>query len=136
MHDTSSLIHVYIFNNVLTDSSQDQAMVDLLEVLADDGFRANRSKTVSQQLSASCIYNSDDEEAVPELEKRESELSKIMSQRWDSDMPENSSARKRSPNFILVNFWNCLLSAFNSYLWFYMISQTHLIRKVKLLNPF
>lgn len=90
-------------------------MVDLLEALADDGFRANRSRTVSQQLSASCIYNSDDEEAGPELEKRESELSKIMSQRWDSDMPENSSAWKRSPNFTLVNFWNFgLLSAFNS----------------------
>lgn len=90
-------------------------MVDLLEALADDGFRANRSRAVSQQLSDSCIYNSDDEEAGPELEKRESELSKIMSQRWDSDMPENSSAWKRSPNFTLVNFWNCLLSAFNSF---------------------
>ncbi|XP_067240784.1 DNA polymerase zeta catalytic subunit isoform X3 [Chanodichthys erythropterus] len=81
--------------SAILDSSQDQAMVDLLEALADDGFRADRSRTVSQQLSASCIYNSDDEEAGPELEKRESELSKIMSQRWDSDMPENSSAWKR-----------------------------------------
>lgn len=72
-------------------------MVDLLEALADDGFRADRS----QQLSASCGYNSDDEEAGPELEKNESELSKIMSQRWDSDMPE-PSARKRSPNFTFV----------------------------------
>lgn len=84
----------------LTDSNQDQAMVDLLETLADDGFRADRSRAVSQQLSTSCGYNSDDEEAGPELEKNESELSKIMSQRWDSDMQE-PSARKRSPNFTL-----------------------------------
>ncbi|XP_067273494.1 DNA polymerase zeta catalytic subunit isoform X2 [Pseudorasbora parva] len=80
--------------SVMLDSSHDQAMVDLLEALADNGFGADRSRSVSQQLSASCIYNSDDEEAGPELEKKESELSKIMSQRWDSDMPE-PSARKR-----------------------------------------
>uniref|UniRef100_A0A671MVS0 DNA polymerase zeta catalytic subunit n=1 Tax=Sinocyclocheilus anshuiensis TaxID=1608454 RepID=A0A671MVS0_9TELE len=78
--------------SVLLDSSQDQAMVDVFEALADDGFRAGRSKVVSQQLSgiASCIYNSDDEEAGPELEKEESELSRIMSQRWDCDMPGHS----------------------------------------------
>uniref|UniRef100_A0A672LSB2 DNA polymerase zeta catalytic subunit n=1 Tax=Sinocyclocheilus grahami TaxID=75366 RepID=A0A672LSB2_SINGR len=54
---------------------------------------AGRSKAVSQQLSgiASCIYNSDDEEAGPELEKEESELSRIMSQRWDCDMPGHSA---------------------------------------------
>lgn len=96
----SNHIFKYIFHNVLTDSSQDQAMVDLLEALADDGFRADRSRAVSQQLSgiASCIYNSDDEEAGPELEKEESELSRIMSQRWDCDMP-GPSARQRSLNF-------------------------------------
>uniref|UniRef100_A0A673FY24 DNA polymerase zeta catalytic subunit n=1 Tax=Sinocyclocheilus rhinocerous TaxID=307959 RepID=A0A673FY24_9TELE len=79
--------------SVLLDSSQDQAMVDVFEALADDGFRAGRSKAVSQQLSgiASCIYNSDDEEAGPELEKEESELSRIMSQRWDCDMPGHSA---------------------------------------------
>uniref|UniRef100_A0A672LUH0 DNA polymerase zeta catalytic subunit n=1 Tax=Sinocyclocheilus grahami TaxID=75366 RepID=A0A672LUH0_SINGR len=79
--------------SVLLESSQDQAMVDVFEALADDGFRAGRSKAVSQQLSgiASCIYNSDDEEAGPELEKEESELSRIMSQRWDCDMPGHSA---------------------------------------------
>lgn len=78
------------------DSSQDQAMVDLLEALANDRFGAKSSKAVTQQLTgiASCIYNSDDEEAGPELEKKESELSIIMSQRWDSDIPE-ASARQR-----------------------------------------
>lgn len=92
-----------IVTPVLTDSSQDQAMVDLLEALANDRFGAKSSKAVTQQLTgiASCIYNSDDEEAGPELEKKESELSIIMSQRWDSDIPE-ASARQRSPNFPLV----------------------------------
>uniref|UniRef100_A0A673FL04 DNA polymerase zeta catalytic subunit n=1 Tax=Sinocyclocheilus rhinocerous TaxID=307959 RepID=A0A673FL04_9TELE len=73
--------------SAILDSSQDQAMVDLFEALADDGFRADRSRAVSQQLSgiSSCVCNSDDEEAGPELEKEESELSRIMSQRWDSD---------------------------------------------------
>lgn len=96
-------VYIYIFHNVLTDSSQDQTMVDLFESLADDGFRADRSRAVSQQLSGitSCICNSDDEEAGPELEKEESELSRIMSQRWDCDMP---SAGKSSPDFPLVFF--------------------------------
>ncbi|XP_051510617.1 DNA polymerase zeta catalytic subunit-like isoform X2 [Myxocyprinus asiaticus] len=83
--------------SAILDNSQDQAMVDLLEALADDGFRADRSRAVSQQRlsgSASCIYNSDDEEAGPELEKEEAELSIIMSQRWDNDMPEHSPRRR------------------------------------------
>ncbi|XP_073708840.1 DNA polymerase zeta catalytic subunit [Garra rufa] len=75
--------------SAILDSSHNQAMVDLFEALADDGFTADRSRAGPQQLSgiASCIYNSDDEEAGPELEKQESELSRIMSQRWDCDMP-------------------------------------------------
>lgn len=78
-------------------------MVDLFEALADDGFRADRSRAVSQQLSgiASCVCNSDDEEAGPELEKEESELSRIMSQRWDCDMT-GPSAGQSSPDFPLV----------------------------------
>ncbi|XP_016364240.1 DNA polymerase zeta catalytic subunit-like [Sinocyclocheilus rhinocerous] len=88
--------------SAILDSSQDQAMVDLFEALADDGFRADRSRAVSQQLSgiSSCVCNSDDEEAGPELEKEESELSRIMSQRWDCDMP-GPSAGQRSPDFPL-----------------------------------
>lgn len=82
--------------SAIFDGSQEQAMVDLLEALANDGFGDKSSKAVTQQLTgiASCVYNSDDEEAGPELEKKESELSKIMSQRWDSDIPE-PSARQR-----------------------------------------
>lgn len=55
--------------------------MDLLESLADESFRAEVSR------SASCPYNSDEEEVVPELEKQEAELSMLMSQRWDSDIP-------------------------------------------------
>uniref|UniRef100_A0A671NP77 DNA polymerase zeta catalytic subunit n=1 Tax=Sinocyclocheilus anshuiensis TaxID=1608454 RepID=A0A671NP77_9TELE len=82
--------------SAILDSSQDQAMVDLFEALADDGFRADRSRAVSQQLSgiSSCVCNSDDEEAGPELEKEESELSRIMSQRWDCDMPGLSAGQR------------------------------------------
>ncbi|XP_059369223.1 DNA polymerase zeta catalytic subunit isoform X3 [Carassius carassius] len=88
--------------SAILDSSEDQALVDLFEALADDGFRADRSRAVSQQLSGitSCVFNSDDEEAGPELEKEESELSRIMSQRWDCDMP-GPSAAQRSPDIPL-----------------------------------
>lgn len=80
--------------SAIYDGIQDQPMLDLLEELAD--FGAERSRAVSQQcLSGSGIYNSDDEEAGPELEKEEAELSIIMSQRWDSEIPEHS-ARQRS----------------------------------------
>ncbi|KAL6485419.1 hypothetical protein MHYP_G00048110 [Metynnis hypsauchen] len=80
--------------SAVLDNSQDQAMVDLLEGLADDGFQADVSRSASgRQLSSStnCPYNSDEEEAVPELEKEEAELSMLMSQRWDSDIPAPST---------------------------------------------
>lgn len=76
-----------------TDGIQDQPMLDLLEELAD--FGAVGSRAVNQQcLSGSGIYNSDDEEAGPELEKEEAELSIIMSQRWDNEIPEHSARRR------------------------------------------
>lgn len=83
--------------SAILDNSQDQPMLDLLEALADDGLGAERSRAVSQQLlsgNSGCFYNSDDEEAGPELEKEESELSVIMSQRWDSDIPQHSARRR------------------------------------------
>uniref|UniRef100_A0A9J7X600 DNA polymerase zeta catalytic subunit n=1 Tax=Cyprinus carpio carpio TaxID=630221 RepID=A0A9J7X600_CYPCA len=102
-------VYIYIFHNVLTDSSQDQAMVDLFEALADDGFRADRSRAVSQQLSgiASCVCNSDDEEAGPELEKEESELSRIMSQRWDCHQtsPNESSSEEQQASSDEEIYW-------------------------------
>ncbi|KAM4633548.1 DNA polymerase zeta catalytic subunit [Polymixia lowei] len=82
----------------LLDSSQDQALVDLLAGLADDGFRGTPMRQTSQSQSlpgaGSCHYNSDEEEAGPELDKEEAELSMMMSQRWDSDPPEHSSAQR------------------------------------------
>ncbi|XP_043075420.1 DNA polymerase zeta catalytic subunit-like [Puntigrus tetrazona] len=97
LENSQTFLHSHGPNqSAVLDSSQDQAMIDLFEALADDGFRVDRSRTVSQQLSgiASCMCNSDDEEAGPELEKEESELSIIMSQRWDCDMPGPSAGQR------------------------------------------
>ncbi|XP_060769511.1 DNA polymerase zeta catalytic subunit isoform X2 [Neoarius graeffei] len=80
----------------ILDNSQDQAMVDFLEGLADHGFQKEVPITAPRQElsgSISCPYNSDEEEAVPELEKEEAELSMMMSQRWDTDIPEPSTRR-------------------------------------------
>ncbi|CAL8312592.1 unnamed protein product [Lota lota] len=57
----------------MLDLEQDRSMVDLLAGLQDDGFRATTPRH----------YNSDEEEAEPELQQEEAELSVIMSQRWD-----------------------------------------------------
>ncbi|XP_056619644.1 DNA polymerase zeta catalytic subunit [Triplophysa dalaica] len=74
--------------SAILDGIQDQPMLDLLEELSDFG-------AVNQQcMSGSGICNSDDEEAGPELEKEEAELSIIMSQRWDNEIKEHS-ARQR-----------------------------------------
>lgn len=77
----------------VVDNSQDQVMVDFLEELADHRFQKDVPITAPrQELSESlnCPYNSDEEEAVPELEKEEAELSMMMSQRWDTYIPEPS----------------------------------------------
>lgn len=82
--------------SLILDNSQDQAMVDFLEGLADHRFHKDVPITAPRQElsgSLSCPYNSDEEEAVPELEKEEAELSMMMSQRWDSDIPEPSARR-------------------------------------------
>ncbi|XP_044025704.1 DNA polymerase zeta catalytic subunit isoform X2 [Siniperca chuatsi] len=82
----------------LLDSSQDHTIIDLLAGLEDDGFCRTpvRQNSQSQSLSGARSYhcNSDEEEAEPELDKEEAELSLIMSQRWDSEHPENSSLPK------------------------------------------
>uniref|UniRef100_A0A8C7GGW9 DNA polymerase zeta catalytic subunit n=1 Tax=Oncorhynchus kisutch TaxID=8019 RepID=A0A8C7GGW9_ONCKI len=80
-------------------SSQDHAMVDLLAGLEDDGYRAAPMRQNSQHSlpgGGSAHYNSDEEEEGPELEREEAELSLLMSQRWDSDLPEQSSRRSFS----------------------------------------
>lgn len=66
-------------------------MVDFLEGITDHRFQKDVPITAPRQElseSLSCPYNSDEEEAVPELEKEEAELSMMMSQRWDTDIPE------------------------------------------------
>uniref|UniRef100_A0A3Q1EJP1 DNA polymerase zeta catalytic subunit n=1 Tax=Acanthochromis polyacanthus TaxID=80966 RepID=A0A3Q1EJP1_9TELE len=82
-------------NSALLDSSQDQAIIDLLAGLEDDGFCRTpvRQNSQSRSLSGarSYHYNSDEEEAGPELDKEEAELSVVMSQRWDNEPPESSS---------------------------------------------
>ncbi|KAG9347443.1 hypothetical protein JZ751_005010 [Albula glossodonta] len=83
----------------ILDSNQDNAMVELLAGLEDDGYQADLTRTASQQQlsgSVNCPYNSDDEEAVPDLERQDTELSLLMSQRWDRDIPEQSSRRRLS----------------------------------------
>lgn len=87
------MLDLLLFPGVI-DSSQDQEMVDFLERLADHRFQKDVPITAPRQElsgSLSCPYNSDEEEAVPELEKEEAELSMVMSQRWDTDLPEPSA---------------------------------------------
>nr|XP_040017164.1 DNA polymerase zeta catalytic subunit isoform X2 [Gasterosteus aculeatus aculeatus] len=76
----------------LLDSSQDQAFIDLLAGLENDGFRRTPVRQNSQSLPGARSHhcNSDEEEEEPELDKVEAELSVIMSQRWDNEAPENS----------------------------------------------
>ncbi|KAM6915313.1 DNA polymerase zeta catalytic subunit [Xenentodon cancila] len=79
----------------LLDGSQDYALVDLLAGLEDDGFHRTpvpqNSQSHSVPGSRSYHCNSDEEEAAPELDEEEAELSAIMSQRWDVERPERSS---------------------------------------------
>ncbi|XP_034088737.1 DNA polymerase zeta catalytic subunit [Gymnodraco acuticeps] len=76
----------------LLDSSQDQAFIELLAGLENDGFCRTpvRQKSLSLPGARSYDCNSDEEEAEPEMEKDEAELSVIMSQRWDNEPPDHS----------------------------------------------
>lgn len=72
-------------------------MVDLLAGLEDDGYREAPMRQNSQHSlpgGGSTHYNSDEEEEGPELEREEAELSLMMSQRWDSDLPEQSPRQR------------------------------------------
>ncbi|KAM9355265.1 DNA polymerase zeta catalytic subunit [Pholidichthys leucotaenia] len=78
----------------LLDSSQDHAIISLLAGLEDDGFcrapvrQTSQSCSISGTRSYHC--NSDEEEAEPELDREDAELSVMMSQRWDGEPPEGS----------------------------------------------
>lgn len=86
----------------LLDSSQDRAFVQLLAGLENDGFcgggaiQSSQSLQEQQQRSGAASYqcNSDEEEAQPELEEEEAEMSRVMSQRWDSENVEKLSASR------------------------------------------
>ncbi|XP_030261407.1 DNA polymerase zeta catalytic subunit isoform X3 [Sparus aurata] len=82
----------------LLESSQDHAIIELLAGLEDDGFCRTPVRQISQSQSLpgsrSYYCNSDEEEAGPELDKEEAELSVIMSQRWDNKPAENSSSTR------------------------------------------
>lgn len=85
------------------DGSQNHAIIDLLAGLENDGFCKTpiRQNSQSQSFSETRSYrcNSDEEEAGPELEKEDAELSFLMSQRWDNELPENiSSVRQVIPS--------------------------------------
>lgn len=83
---------------IYADSSQDHALIDLLAGLEDDGFCRTpaRQNSQSRSLPGAMNYhcNSDEEEAGPELDKEETELSVIMSQRWDSNSPGSASGQR------------------------------------------
>ncbi|XP_058881813.1 DNA polymerase zeta catalytic subunit-like isoform X1 [Acipenser ruthenus] len=81
-----------LIQSPILESSQDHSFVHLLAGLEEDGYQAEQPRNSSQhRLAGSCSQpqNSDDEELEPELEKEEAELSLVMSQRWDSDVPNH-----------------------------------------------
>ncbi|KAM4902870.1 DNA polymerase zeta catalytic subunit [Sylvia borin] len=82
---------------VFMGSSADEAMIDLLAGLENDGYQMGHQKTLSHHRSlGSCrnSQNSDDEENEPQREKEEMELSLLMSQRWDSSVEEPGQKRR------------------------------------------
>ncbi|XP_041109581.1 DNA polymerase zeta catalytic subunit-like [Polyodon spathula] len=90
-----------LIQSPILESSQDHSFVHLLAGLEEDRYQAECPRHSSQQrFSGSCsqTQNSDDEEAVPELEKEEAELSLVMSQRWDSDIPDHFKQRLPGTN--------------------------------------
>ncbi|XP_050171813.1 DNA polymerase zeta catalytic subunit isoform X2 [Myiozetetes cayanensis] len=82
---------------VFMGNSADEAMIDLLAGLENDGYQMEHQKTLSHHRSlGSCrnTQNSDDEENEPQCEKEEMELSLLMSQRWDTNMEEPGPKRR------------------------------------------
>ncbi|KGL78713.1 DNA polymerase zeta catalytic subunit, partial [Tinamus guttatus] len=80
-----------------TDSSADEALIDLLAGLESDGYQMGNHRTGSHHRSlGSCrnSQNSDDEENEPQCEKEEMELSLLMSQPWDSSIEEPGPKRR------------------------------------------
>uniref|UniRef100_A0A8D0GIS6 Uncharacterized protein n=1 Tax=Sphenodon punctatus TaxID=8508 RepID=A0A8D0GIS6_SPHPU len=81
-------------------------MIHLLAGLEDDGYQIIGHRSLSQHYSPGSGRNppnSDDEENEPQIEKEEMELSLIMSQRWDSDIEEDTTKRRFHPR--LEELW-------------------------------
>lgn len=96
-------MHLLVF--LRADGSRDHAIIDLLAGLEDDGFHRTPISQNSQHRSLSDArsnpYNSDEEEAEPDINREEAELSVMMSQRWDNGPAETSQRQ--------VQYWaNCL----------------------------
>lgn len=89
-------------------SSADEAMIDLLAGLENDGYQMGHQKTLSHHRSLGSwqnSQNSDDEENEPQCEKEEMELSLLMSQRWDSGMEEPGQKRRYIFSFLNMFFF-------------------------------
>lgn len=100
-------------------SSADEAMIDLLAGLENDGYQMGHQKTLSHHRSLGSwqnSQNSDDEENEPQCEKEEMELSLLMSQRWDSSVEEPGQKRRYIFSFLNM-FYFCQIFPF-SYLVF------------------
>lgn len=86
-------------------SSADEAMIDLLAGLENDGYQMGHHKTLSHHHSVGSFrnsQNSDDEENEPQCEKEEMELSLLMSQRWDSSIEEPGTKRRYIRDLLLL----------------------------------
>lgn len=84
------------------NSSADEAMIDLLAGLENDGYQMGHHKTLSHRRSVGSFQNSqnsDDEENEPQREKEEMEVSLLMSQRWDSTVEEPGTKRRYIHDF-------------------------------------
>lgn len=89
-------------------SSADEAMIDLLAGLENDGYQMGHQKTLSGHRSLGSwrnSQNSDDEENEPQYEKEEMELSLLMSQRWDSSLEEPGPKRRYLFSFLSMVFF-------------------------------
>nr|XP_033795711.1 DNA polymerase zeta catalytic subunit isoform X2 [Geotrypetes seraphini] len=93
---------------ILMVNSQDQAMINLLAGLEEEGYQLEGSRRLSHQgFSVKCrnLQNSDDEENEPQIEKEEMELSLLMSQRWDASL-EKQEARGGPPGSNTNEVWS------------------------------
>lgn len=85
-------------HSITDDNSQDQALINLLASLENDGFCGSQQRSPPKPFSGIRNYqgNSDDEEGEPDVDKEDAELSVVMSQRWDSQAAD-APAYQRVP---------------------------------------